>query len=157
MQLYWCLLFISLETPAISFHIMFRASFQMPFNWGRAVWSWQRLKQPKSALQRLPSNAKNCLFASCLLGYATLLLQASSGKCHQEKEQTPTDHRALEFQLRSQSRFMQRRRRLLQSAGTRDGRDKTHHPMPRGRISPTKTIPAIQHWTIIFELNLTYI
>lgn len=57
--------------------------------------------------------------------------------------------------LWSQSGFIHRGRQLLQLARTRDGRDKTHHPTPRGRISPTRTIPAIQHWTIIFELSLT--
>lgn len=46
---------------------------------------------------------------------------------------------------------------LLQLAVTRDGTDKPISPKPQGRISPTKTIPAIQHWTIILELNLTYI
>lgn len=45
----------------------------------------------------------------------------------------------------------------MQLAATRDGTDKLVTPKPQGGINPTKTIPAIQHWTIILELNLTYI
>lgn len=86
LQLYHCLIFTSLGTPADHFPVGF-GSFQIPLNQGRAVWSRKKPEQPKSALP-----------VHFLPAYTTLLLQTSSGKGHQEEEQPPKDARILKFQ-----------------------------------------------------------
>lgn len=134
---------------------MFRASFQMPFNWGRAVWSWQRLKQPKLVLQKPPFECKKppVRFLPPWLrnpSVASIFRKVPSGEGTDPHGSQSTGIPAAE----SEQVYAAQE---AASAISRDQGRERQNPMPQGRISPTKTIPAIQHWTIIFELNLTYI